>query len=63
MTRRENEIVYENPKAWVSREIGSYIVWRIGVTCSTSDSAYEKTDDGLSIAKARCDYLARKGAQ
>ena len=32
---------------------------RAGLTHSTSDSAYPRTPDGLSIAIARCNYLAK----
>lgn len=55
----ENDIVYENGDYWVSAECRCcYTVFCNGVTCATSDSSYEKTPDGLSLASARCDYLA-----
>lgn len=57
---RESDIIYETPRAWVRKDRDAYTVFRIGVTHSTSDSAYPKTDDGLSLAKARADYLSRK---
>ena len=57
---RESDILHESGPFWVGRDPASYIVWRSGVTHSTSDSAYPKTLDGLSIAIARCDYLARR---
>lgn len=56
---RESDIMHEVGNYWVARERGSYTVYKIGVTHSTSDSAYAKSDDGLSIAIARCNYLAR----
>lgn len=59
----EADIMHENGAFWVGRERGAYVVYRVGVTHSTSDSAYEKTLDGLSIAIARCDYLARRSAE
>lgn len=55
----EADIMHERGDYWVARERGAYVVYRNGPTHSTSDSAYARTDDGLSIAKARCDYLAR----
>ena len=59
---RELDIMHENGAYWVGRERAAYVVYKIGVTHSTSDSAYAKTPDGLSIAKARCDYLAKRDA-
>lgn len=55
----EHDVVYEGPKAWVCRERSAYTVYRVGVTHSTGDSSYPKTDDGLSIAIARAKYLNR----
>jgi len=61
MTREEN-IVHENGCAWVLRDAKGkcYTVFLIGVTCSTSDSSYALTEDGLSIAVCRANYLARR---
>jgi hypothetical protein len=59
---RESDIVYETGACWVKRDRNSYTVFRIGVTHSTSDSAYKKNADGLSIAKSRCDYLTKRAA-
>lgn len=56
---READIMHENGDFWVGRERTAYVVYRSGVTHSVSESAYAKTPDGLSIAKARCDYLAK----
>lgn len=56
---RESDIMHENGAYWVGRTKSGYVVFRSGVTHSTSDSAYELNADGLSIAIARCDYLAR----
>lgn len=58
----ENDIMHENGMFWVGREKDCYVVYRVGATHSTSDSAYHKTPDGLSIAIARCDYLAKRNA-
>jgi hypothetical protein len=56
---RESDIAYENGDYWVAREKDRYTVYQSGITHSVSDSAYRKDADGLSIAIARCDYLAR----
>jgi hypothetical protein len=56
---RESDIVHENGDYWVAREHAVYTVYKSGVTHSVSDSSYAKDADGLSIAIARCDYLAR----
>ena len=59
---RESDIMHEVGDYWVARQKGTYVVYKIGVTHSTSDSAYAKTPDGLSIAIARCDYLAGRAS-
>jgi hypothetical protein len=56
---RESDIVHENGDYWVARDRAAYTVYRSGITHSVSDSSYAKNADGLSIAIARCDYLAR----
>ena len=57
-----DDIVYESGNAWVYRDKkkSCYVVFKAGITHSTSDSAYPLNDDGLSIAKARTDYLAKR---
>ena len=52
----------ETRRFWVLRDgkHNAYTVYRAGITHSTADSSYPMTDDGLSIAKARADYLDRK---
>ena len=59
---REVNIVYENGSYWVGRDKAdkAYVVYKISLTHSTSDSAYPMTEDGLSIAICRCDYLAKR---
>lgn len=59
MSYKESDIAYENGNAWVltDKKKQQYTVFISGVTHSESDSAYPLTDDGLSIAKARADYL------
>jgi len=56
---RESDIMHEAGAYWVGRQRDAYVVYKAGVTHSVSDSAYARTEDGLSIAKARCDYLVR----
>ncbi|MGN6552109.1 MAG: hypothetical protein ACTHJ3_19765 [Pararhizobium sp.] len=60
---RECDIMHEAGDYWVARERDAYVVYRPHNSyASTTDSAYAKTPDGLAIAKARCDYLARRAA-
>jgi hypothetical protein len=59
---RESDIMHENGAYWVGRGRNAYVVYRVGITHSTSDSAYARTPDGLSIAVARCNYLAERKA-
>lgn len=56
------DIIYENGESWVLKDTAQnrYTVFRNGITHSTSDSAYPLNDDGLSLAKARVDYLAKR---
>ena len=59
---KESDILYSNGGAWVCKLNNAYYVIVDGVTHATSDSAYAPDVDGFSIAKARCDYLARRKA-
>jgi hypothetical protein len=58
---RESDIVHQIGKYWVGRDKShrAYVVYKIGPSYSTSDSAYNLNDDGLSIAIARANYLAK----
>lgn len=56
----EADIMHENGDFWVARTRNAYVVYRNGVTHSVSDSAYNKDADGLAIAVARCNYLAKR---
>ncbi len=56
---RESDIMHENGLIWVGKEKDSYTVFVAGITCSIGDSSYSLDSDGLSIAIARCDYLAK----
>ena len=60
MSYRERDIKHESGRYWVLDTGKAYAVMVQGVTHSASDSAYERTADGLSIAVARCNYLAAK---
>ncbi len=56
---REDDVVHENPAAWVLRDRrqARYTVLVAGSAASTSDSAYPFSPDGLTLAIARADYL------
>ena len=56
---KERDIKHENGRFWVGDTHGTYTVYEAGITHSVPDSSYAHDDDGLSIAIARCDYLAR----
>lgn len=56
----EADILHEYGSYWVRRDRNSYTVFKCGITHSTSDSAYAKTKDGLSLAIARCNYLGQQ---
>lgn len=58
----EADIMHECGDYWVGREKHRYVVYRNGTVAAQSDSAYERTEDGLSIAIARCDYLGKRKA-
>lgn len=62
MSYKEADIVHENGRLWVLRDkkYHCYTVYETGITHSEADSAYRMNDNGLSIAKARCDYLAKQ---
>lgn len=57
---REQDIKHESGRFWVGDTKNSYTVYATGVTCSNPDSSYDRDEDGLSIAVARCNYLARR---
>lgn len=60
MSYREKDIKHESGPFWVLDTGKAYAVMVTGVIHSTSESAYERTPDGLSIAVARCNYLAAR---
>jgi len=58
----EDDIMHENGNYWVARDHKPYVhftVYKAGTTHSVSDSAYTE----LSVATARCDYLARRAKE
>lgn len=57
---RESDIMHECGGYWVGRDRDSYTVYRIKGYVSYPDSSYNRDEDGLSIAIARCDYLAKR---
>ena len=61
---RESDIEYVNGSHWVgrTRNPDRDTVSRTGATHSKPESPTGKTPDGLSIAIARADYLARSRA-
>ncbi len=64
MSYRENDIVHENGDFFVLKFKTGYMVFKNGVTHASSDGVeYNPDDDGLSIAKAYCDYRAKREAQ
>lgn len=60
MSYSAKDIMYENGKYWVCRDKKQkmYIVFKTTITHSVSDSAYSLDENGLSLAIARCNYLA-----
>lgn len=57
---REQDIKHESGRFWVGDTKNSYTVYATGICVSNPDSSYERDEDGLSIAIARCNYLARR---
>ena len=59
---KESDIKHEAGRFWVGDTGRSYTVFAQHITHSVSESAYARDADGLSIAVARCDYLAKREA-
>lgn len=55
----EKDIMHENGIFWVLRTNSAYVVMKTVVTCSESVQAFAPDADGLSLAKAYCDYKAK----
>lgn len=62
MSASERNILFETPTHWVGRNKRekAVTVYIVGNTHSKPDSSYPDTDDGLSIAIARCKYLNKR---
>lgn len=60
---REKDILYQRGPYWMRAGkdgiCSVYFVMRDGVTHANTESAYARTPDGWTIAKARVDYLGR----
>lgn len=58
---KEQDIIYERDGFYVLAVNNAYVVFRPApsFTHAFTDSGYERDKDGLSLAKARVDYLAR----
>lgn len=54
---KESQIIFEQGKVWILDTKKSYHVQISGAFHSTTDSAYYRNPDGLSIALARAKYL------
>jgi hypothetical protein len=54
-------IIEQRGNVWIADADGQYTVVRQahGSTHGTADSSYPRTPDGLSIARARLQYLTR----
>lgn len=59
MSYKVSDIKFESGKFWVLDTKDAYCVMINGVTHSTSESCYKRDPDGLSLAVARCKYLAK----
>jgi hypothetical protein len=65
MGYRESDIAHENGAFWVLKDRAKkcYTVFRPNSPhASESDSSYPLTENGLSLAIARADYLAKREA-
>jgi len=58
---KESDIKYQNGDYWVGKNgRRAYTVYHVEGPVSIPDSSYKFTPDGLSIAIARCKYLAKR---
>lgn len=64
---KEEDIVYENGNYWVLKSKKGHCYFVMGSspgnTHSVSDSTYSLDDDGLSIAIARCNWMAKRAKE
>jgi hypothetical protein len=59
---READIMHENGSFWVGKVKAGYAVFKTGLTHSESTVTFALDADGLSLAKAYCDYKAQREA-
>jgi len=59
MKPTEKDIIHENGSYFVLSQKNCYTVFRNGITHATSDGSYARDKDGMSLAKYRCNYLAK----
>lgn len=55
---RESDILFEAGRFWVRKETYGYVVYENGITHATSVQTFALDEDGLSLAKAYCNYLS-----
>ena len=55
----ENDIVFENNKAWIhdDKQQARFTVYRTGSVASTSDASFSRDVSGLSLAVCRAQYI------
>lgn len=59
---KESDILYQNGRYWIakSKPSGDYVVYRDGITHAEAFSTFIGNSDGLSLAKAYCDYRIKR---
>ena len=57
---KEQQIEYQVGPFWVGRFPGHHTVFKDTATHAQPDSTYPNTPEGLSLAKARVDYLHKR---
>ena len=60
---KESQIVHQAGSCWVADADRQYTVYRDEGTTAKADSSYPRTDDGLTLAKYRANYLARRASK
>jgi len=58
----ESAIAYDTGAYWVRTDKSYYTVCQSGLTHSVTLVSFEKSADGLSLAKAYCDYKSKHTA-
>lgn len=60
---KEMQIEYQQGEYWVARFPGHHSVFIDTPTHAQVDSTYPNTPDGLSLERARVDYLAKRASK